>query len=412
MREMIPIIVPNETVSDETVRVMTWFVSNGEHVGEDHLLVEVETSKALLEIHSTSAGYVWHCSNPGDDVAVGSPICFITNSSEAPVLNVTESDHAFAPEPDGDLPPARLTAQAAQAAKALGLDTSAFQRGSLVRSQDVFAKSSQTAPVTQLAQCASTAVAGVPLRWETLPKRKTAEARLLASGQAASVPSFVTSAYPIAELRTKFAARKPAPSVSALIIFEVARLLRKYPVFNSVHSEGRAGFYEEVNIGWALDDGEGLVVPVIINADHKTVSEIEAETERYTAAYVHNRLSAKDLVGATFAISDLSGEGVSMFMPLISRGQSSILGIGADTLTLAFDHQLAEGHSAARFLKDLGARLDVYSHASNGSANEPAELSCAFCGSGATELRANKTFLLRCEVPAQGYVCSLCLANY
>jgi hypothetical protein len=127
---------------------------------------------------------------------------------------------------------------------------------------------------------------------------------------------------------------------------------------------------------------------------------------------VRNRLSANDLTGATFNISDLSGEGVSTFMPLISRGQSAILGIAATTLTLAFDHQLAEGYKAAQLLKDLIARLNTYAQAASEDAVSSPSLVCSFCGGDAVELKANKAFLLRCDLPVQGYVCSLCLASY
>lgn len=74
------------------------------------------------------------------------------------------------------------------------------------------------------------------------------------------------------------------------------------------------------------------------------------------------------LAGGTFTITDLSGEGVSSFRPLINQGQSAILGVcsevfapggkvGRFDLTLAFDHQLTEGRTAARFLNDLRERL-------------------------------------------------------
>jgi len=413
--EMIPILVPNETVSDETVRVINWLVSNGAYVTQDESLVEVETSKALLEIQATSAGYIWQCCKVGDDIAVGAPICFITDNAQPPVLNGSEPDRTPEQVPEADSTPARLTPQAAQLAKELGIDIAAFQNGGLIRSRDLLARLNQPnsdKACSSAMQSTTPPATSVTLQWESLPKRKTAEARLLANGEAASVSSFVTMPCPVAQQRANFTARKVDTSFSALIIFEVAQLLRKYPVFNSLHWQGRIGLYDKVNIGWALDDGEGLVVPVIFDADCKTLSEIQTELERYSAAYVRNRLSAKDLAGATFTISDLSGEGVSMFMPLISQGQSSILGVGADLLTLAFDHQLAEGHTASLFLKELSAHLSDDRQTANDSAEQQPELSCAYCGSDVTELQANKSFLLACRTPAPAYVCSLCLTNY
>src|SRR5207247_2570732 len=79
----------------------------------------------------------------------------------------------------------------------------------------------------------------------------------------------------------------------------------------------------------------------------------------------------ESLAGGTFTITDLSGEEVFHFLPLINQGQSAILGVGAEvflppgrdgmfTLTLAFDHSLSEGRQAARFLKELSNRLQHY----------------------------------------------------
>jgi pyruvate/2-oxoglutarate dehydrogenase complex dihydrolipoamide acyltransferase (E2) component len=80
-------------------------------------------------------------------------------------------------------------------------------------------------------------------------------------------------------------------------------------------------------------------------------------------------LAPSDLLGATFTISDLSGDGVSFFQPLISPAQSAILVVGSELtsgdderlyLTLAFDHQLAEGRKAARFVRELSKRLEIH----------------------------------------------------
>ena len=245
----------------------------------------------------------------------------------------------------------------------------------------------------------------MPLHWESLPRRKQVSARVLADGRAGAVQGSVTVPYPV----TEFHARVKA-SATAVIIFEVARLLMHYPHFNAVYSDGRAGFYEEVNIGWALDDGEGLAVPVVRNAHQRSLTEIEEETRHFAAAYVGNRLTAKDLTRSTFTISDLSGAGVSLFMPLISRGQSAVLGLGECTLTLSFDHQIAEGRAASRFLKDLCMRLSAYSN--DGGATHRSELCCSLCGYGAAELKSSKAFLLRCELPSPGYVCSHCISYY
>lgn len=412
VNETSSIVVPATGLANESVRVLEWFVASGERVSKGQLLVEVEASKATLEIYAPSEGYVWCTADLGDEVPAGKAIGFITGSPEPPgadfMPRMGEVVHTSAEA----LPPARLSPLAAQLAQACGLCLADFEGGTLVRSADVLARirrddGSRHAFVAARQPCVN--VAGVPLHWETLPSSKQVSARVLADGRAGSLQTSVTVAYPVTELLTKVTQVRRKTSATAVIIFEVARLLKQYPHLNAVYSDGRAGFYEEVNIGWALDDGEGLAVPVVRNAHQRSLKEIEEETRNFAAAYVRNCLTAKDLAGSTFTISDLCGAGVSHFTPLISRGQSGVLGVGECTLTLSFDHQLTEGRAASRFLKDLCMRLSAYS---NDGASTRSELYCSLCHYGAAELKSSKAFLLRCELPAPGYVCSHCISYY
>jgi pyruvate dehydrogenase E2 component (dihydrolipoamide acetyltransferase) len=408
MPDLIPVIVPQELINDETVRLIAWHRSAGDPVDADELLLEVETSKAVMEIYAPCAGYLSQLLSVGEDVAVGSPVCFI---SEDLVIASDIAHSAPSPQPPAtDSSPApRLTRPARRLAEELRLDTSIFPRGALVRTEDLLRATRLGTGVLadKDSECPTKSLNGVRIEWQALSKRKAAEASALQRGLQAAVRSSVTLPHPIAELRAAIAAEDSGGSVTALIIFEVGRLLRKHPLFNAVYSAGRLGLYPEVNIGWALDDGEGLAVPVIRNADRKSLTEIIAETDLYSAAYVRNAFSQKDLAGATFTISDLSHRGVAAFSPLITYGQSAILGVSASSFTLAFDHQLAEGYSAAQFLKELSDALQAH----GAERKEPIDLVCSFCGSSATELRSNRSFLLPCELPAKGHVCSLCLVS-
>jgi pyruvate/2-oxoglutarate dehydrogenase complex dihydrolipoamide acyltransferase (E2) component len=215
--------------------------------------------------------------------------------------------------------------------------------------------------------------------------------------------------------------------LGALTIFEAARLLRKYPEFNAIHDRGKIGTYSDVNIGWAVDSGgtgsgQGLMVPVVPQADQKTPQEIVEIMQRHIDAYVEGKLATSDFLGGTFTISDLSGDGISHFHPLISQGQSAILGIGGELdgagnetlyLTLAFDHQLAEGRKAAQFVRELAGRLEAH------AALEPVpvlavpdagEPYCSLCQRDREALRLIRGILVRSEIPA-GFVCSVCLAE-
>jgi pyruvate/2-oxoglutarate dehydrogenase complex dihydrolipoamide acyltransferase (E2) component len=336
-----------------------------------------------------------------------------------------------------DLPPARLTPLAVKLAAEFGFARESFARGSLVRRDDVLrragklpaataAASPSPSPVSTKPVAAepveNAPVAGVAVEWTDLPRRKVFEAKVLGQGHARTVQSQVTFSVRAPRLRARLE-RLGLGSVGlgALVIFEAARLLRKYPEFNAVHDRGRIGSYKAVNVGWAVDGGDGLMVPVIPAADEKTPQEIAEIMQRHIDAYVEGKLTTSDFLGGTFTISDLSGDGISHFNPLISQGQSAILGVGGELdgagnetlyLTLAFDHQLTEGRKAAQFVRELAGRLEAHAALEPAPVQEAPEDEpyCALCQRDAAALRAIRGMLVKSGIPA-GYVCSVCLAE-
>src|SRR5579859_7958836 len=487
MPEIVFVTIPQETVNDESVRILSWKIPSGSKVEKDQQLCEVETSKAVMDIEAPEAGTVMYSAAAGDEVPVGSTICQIVPEGmaipsmaetateiaqgdpvgqapavEAPVLVVESSpasgtpaalstvketipaDQAIEPVIDAaDLPPARLTPLAAKLAAEFGFAKESFARGSLVRRDDVLRRAGKLPAETTAAPAAKAAapakappaepvenapVAGVGVEWTELPRRKIFEAKVLGQGQARTVQSRVTSSVRAPRLRARLE-RLGLTSIGlgALTIFEASRLLRKYPEFNAIHDRGRIGIYSDVNVGWAIDSGTtggglGLMVPVVPQADRKTPQEIVEIMQRHIDAYVEGKLGTTDFLGGTFTISDLSGDGISHFHPLISQGQSAILGVGGELdgagnetlyLTLAFDHQLAEGRKAAQFVRELAVRLEAH------AALEPAPVQaapvagepyCALCQRDRDALKSIRGILVRSEIPA-GYVCSVCLAE-
>jgi len=458
MPEIIFLTIPQETVNDESVRILSWQVASGSKVEKDQQLCEVETSKAVMDIEAPEAGVVVYSAQAGEEVPVGSTICQIVPEGMAiaaqSVPAVAQSAAASQPnskpalkseippdvEPklaEGNLQPARLTPLAAKLAAEFGFAKESFARGSLVRRDDVLGRAGKLPPAPAAKAVAAKAadpalvenapVVGVAVEWVDLPRRKIFEAKVLGQGQARTVQSQVTSSVRAPRLRARLE-RLGLTSIglSALVIFEAARLLRKYPEFNAVHDRGRMGTYGEVNVGWAIDSGttdggQGLMVPVIPKADEKTAQEIVEIMQRYIDGYVEGKLGTGDFLGGTFTVSDLSGDGISHFHPLISQGQAGILGVGGELdgagnetlyLTLAFDHQLAEGRKAAQFVRELAGRLEAH------AALEPAPVQvapegepyCALCQRDVAALRAIRGMLVKTEIPA-GFVCSVCLAE-
>jgi pyruvate/2-oxoglutarate dehydrogenase complex dihydrolipoamide acyltransferase (E2) component len=253
-----------------------------------------------------------------------------------------------------------------------------------------------------------------------LSRMKRSEIQALGAGTRNAIPSAATVTCLTRGLRAALQ-RNPivAGNAGAVIAYETARLLRKYPAFNATYRPDSMMQYEQVNIGYAIDDGRGLKVAVLRDCDTKSLAEITEELRTLMLAYLDNKLTPAQISGGTFTISDLSGMGVASFLPLISEDQGAILGVGGEqflpgsrdgcyTLTLAFDHQLSEGRTAALFLNDLKDRLTHYEQAmSEITVDEPV---CARCGRTSAELPDAKSFMVASVVP-RGYLCNLCVAG-
>jgi pyruvate/2-oxoglutarate dehydrogenase complex dihydrolipoamide acyltransferase (E2) component len=156
-------------------------------------------------------------------------------------------------------------------------------------------------------------------------------------------------------------------SLLPFVLYEVARLLMKYPEFNAFFTDDQLAFYNSIGLGLAVDLGEGLKVIRLREADRKSLKEIEADILSAANKYLDKKLTQDDVSGITFTVTDLSREGVYFFTPLINKRQAAILGISAVDdqlkrciLTLTFDHRVSDGKKASEFMSELKNRLEAY----------------------------------------------------
>lgn len=304
-----------------------------------------------------------------------------------------------------------------------GLTKADFAGKSAVRKRDVLELlNGTTAPEPPFAAVnrARTLTSNtVPYREVPLSKMKNLEGRMLASARGNSVQSAVSVTCFTRGLRRMVEHELPEVGLSAMIVYEVSRLLRKYPTLNAAYHEGVMRQYLDVHVGYAMDDGRGLKVAVLHNCDALPLPECSELLHTLTVAYIEDKLTPSLLGNGTFTVTDLSNMGVSSFLPLIVENQSGILGVGAEqfapgsdwgsyTLTLAFDHQLCDGRTAALFLNDLKERLLSYEETLR---KESTDLACSACGRKARQLTLSNHHLLRSAEP-DGYLCTLCSTGY
>jgi pyruvate dehydrogenase E2 component (dihydrolipoamide acetyltransferase) len=157
----------------------------------------------------------------------------------------------------------------------------------------------------------------------------------------------------------------------AFLMKAVVAALKKYPTLNSSLDGENLIVKQYWNIGFAADTPQGLVVPVLKDADKKGILEIAKETGELAARARDAKLGPNDIQGATFTISSLGGIGGTAFTPIINAPEVAILGVSRSAvkpvwngkefaprtmlpLSLSYDHRVVDGALAARFITYLG----------------------------------------------------------
>ena len=166
-------------------------------------------------------------------------------------------------------------------------------------------------------------------------------------------------------------------SLNDLITKAVAAALRRHPRLNATLVDQQVHLHDNVNVGVAVNLDEGLIVPVIADADRKDLGQIARESRELAdkARAVPMRLSPDEVSNGTFTITNLGTTGIELFTPIINPPQVAILGVGmvqrrpvvvGDALAirpsvylcLVFDHRAVDGVPAANFLQELQRLLE------------------------------------------------------
>lgn len=164
-------------------------------------------------------------------------------------------------------------------------------------------------------------------------------------------------------------------TVTVLLAKAIVLALKDYGTMNARYENGQLTEYDDVHLGVATSLDEGLMVPVINNADTKSIGALAQEIKSSAEAVRDGNTNDIQLSGATFTITNMGTSGVEYFTPILNLGETGILGVGALSkevvlegdsikqvsripLSLTFDHQILDGASAADFLKVLAKYIE------------------------------------------------------
>ncbi|MBU6397033.1 MAG: pyruvate dehydrogenase complex dihydrolipoamide acetyltransferase [Rhodospirillales bacterium] len=415
----INILMPALSPTMTEGKLAKWVKKEGDEIKSGDVIAEIETDKATMEVEAVDEGFLAKILVPEgtDGVAVNEVIGVITAAKgeavDAPASAPAPAAKVEAPQeaPKAPTPAAapiehgeRIFASplAKRIAKQSGINLASVKgsgpNGRIVRAdvegQPAHAPAPATAPVPKVEAAptpAATPQAAAPAPAITVPHtkvpntnmRKVISRRL---GEQQLVPHFFLTAHveidKLLALRAELNAKSPKDgpgayklSVNDLVIKACATALRRHPNVNASWTEDAIIQYHEVDISVAVSLPEGLITPIIRNADKLGLAAISNAMKDLAGRAKAGKLKPEEFQGGTFSISNLGMYGTAEFTAIINPPQAAILAVGAGTrqavvkgdeikiatmmsITITADHRVMDGAGAAEFVQTVKGLLE------------------------------------------------------
>ncbi|OLE04864.1 MAG: hypothetical protein AUG82_05300 [Ktedonobacter sp. 13_1_20CM_4_53_11] len=428
--------MPKMGDSMEEGKILRWIKKEGEPVKKGEMLAEVETDKVNIEIEAFASGILRKIIVPeGTAAPVGSKIALIGASDEPLPGNLGENGAGVQTSANSEPQVKDVPSQVPVGVNTLsssGITTSGTQgrifisplarrlaaenhvdyatvqgtgpNGRIIKMDIEAALKRQPPAITPAPVPAAEPV--MPLGAQPVPAapepalaaaidsnevveipltamRRTIARRLSQSMQT-SPHFYVTSVIDTDKLAAfrqqinEYAANDPSPvkvSFNDLIVKAVAKALLRIPRVNVSFAEDRLLQKKQVHIGVAVSLEQGLIVPIVRNADQRSILDIARETQRLAEAAREGKIRPEEFSGGTFTVSKLGMFDVDSFTAVINPPESAILAVGSITptpavvdgqvvvrnrmkVTLSSDHRAIDGAIAARFLQEVKRLLE------------------------------------------------------
>lgn len=413
------VTLPKLAEGADSGAVVHILVAEGDEVEVDQTLLELENEKAVAPIPSTGAGRVARIHvEVGQVVSVGQVLVTIdaagAGEPQAPATppEPAAADGAGAPAPrephvhrseSGAPPPASPTVR--KIARELGIDlhrVKGSQRGGRIVMADV---RGYVQGLQELAREPSTAAVGAPApvsptltqdldKWgpgrreKMSPLRRTIAQRMTESWT--TIPHVTqfddADITDLMEIRKRYGAAYEKSgarlTLTSFAIRAVVSALDKYPAFKTGIDYHALEIVtrDYVHVGVAVDTEAGLIAPVIRDVDRKSLLDLSRELDELAERTRRRKLTADEMQGAAFTISNLGSIGGSYFTPIVNGPQVAVLGMGRGVhrplvrdrkvvprlvlpLALSYDHRVIDGADGARFLREVVRCLEDFPEA-------------------------------------------------
>ena len=399
--------VPTLGMDMEEATIVRWLVEEGAEVRKGDPILEIDTDKTSFEIEAPTDGAIRAIrGEEGETLPVGATLAYVTAPgeeipegpppAEAAQAEPTEAEPAAqkgarSERPQSEPAPAaadsengrkvRASPAARRAAAQMGVSIEDVQGSGpygRVYLSDVLDMEAE-APAEEPAQTPAAGPAPIDAaRREPLSRIRRLGAERTARSFS-EVPHFYLTrdleADRLVELVERLRGRMdPAPSLTELLVLAVSRTLKDHPRLNGRYADGDLEVHDDVNVRVAVATEEGLVVPVVLEADTLPLRELVPRVKDLVRRARDHKLAPEELSGGTFTISNLGMMGIDSFDAIINTPEAAILALGrvrtvpewsdgewvprrVMSATLSVDHRVADGADGARFLLDLQEAL-------------------------------------------------------
>ena len=382
--------------------LVRWLKPEGATVQNGEAIAEIETDKAVVEFESYASGVLSKILvSEGTTVPVGQVIAIVGAEGEvvadvapprAPIAASAPPESAAAPtvvevrssgSGNGSAPPPEVRASpvARKLAQERGIDLAQLVGtgpGGRITKDDVLG--AQVAPVTAAGATAAAPALGGELM--PLSRMRQQIARVTVRSKQEKPHFYVSSEIDMTaamdlrrDINETLEADGVRVTVNDLILKACVEALRRHPKFNATLEGDGIRFNEAINIGVAIAEKEGLIVPAIMDCGGKSLRDISVASKDLADRARNGTLRPQEYTGGTFAISNLGMFGVSSFVAIIHPPQTAVLAVGTVakkpvvrddeiavaqmmTATLSADHRVVDGAEGAEFIVDVKRLLE------------------------------------------------------
>ena len=379
--KVIPVLMPQAGQSMEEGTILRWLVGVGDRIEVGQVMMEIETDKATMDVEAVDAGRVAKIvATEGDAVPVKAPVAYLAEEGVDvdAYIALTGASAKVAKADTGATQTARKPVRATSVSDSGRIKASPAAR-KVAEQQGVELASivMGSGPGGRILSSDVEKAAAAPGRTKIhqVSKVRRAIARnLLYSKQ--NIPHFymkvTIEAQALFDIYQKTKQRFKC-TVNDFLTLACAKAIRQYPAFRSRLEDTEIVEMRAVNIGIAVGTDDGLVVPVVLDADRMNLQQLSAKTRELIESARNGKLEG---VGqGVFTITNLGMFGVEEFSAIINPPESAILAVGAIregvkvengqmkatrlmTISLSADHRIIDGVMAAEFLETLRELLE------------------------------------------------------